>query len=111
MKLKVDNYDHVSVLGVRGEVTADDTDQLRKVAIERMEKKVRDFVVDLSQAEFIDSRGLETLLWLQEEAVAQLGQVRLAACQETVARILQITRLAGRFEFHDTVEAAVRSLR
>lgn len=111
MKLRVDDYDQLAVLNLRGEFLGDDTDQLRKVAIERMEKKVRDFVIDLSEAEFIDSKGLETLLWLQDEAVTQLGQVRLAACQDTVKKILQITRLAGRFESHDTVEAAVKSLR
>lgn len=111
MKLKLEDCDQACLLTVRGEITAEDTDQLRKVAIERMDRKLRDFVLDLSQTEFIDSKGLETLLWLQEEAMAQLGQVRLAACQETVTKILEITRLSKRFETHETIEAAIRSLR
>ncbi|MCC6682723.1 MAG: STAS domain-containing protein [Phycisphaeraceae bacterium] len=111
MKVKFDDHERMSVLAIRGEITADDVDPLRKAVIERMDKKICDFVLDLGQTEFIDSKGLETLLWLQEESVTQLGQVRLAACQETVRKILAITRLSGRFTCCDDVEEAVRSLR
>ena len=111
MKMKFDDAQQMTVLSIRGEITADDTDALRKAIIERMERKVRDFVLDLSQTEFVDSKGLETLLWLQEEALGQLGQVRLAACQETVHKILELTRLSGRFECQPDVEGAIRSLR
>ncbi len=110
MKMRCDDNERMSVLSIRGEITADDVDSLRKVVIERMEKKICDIVLDLRETEFIDSKGLETLLWMQEETVAQLGQVRLAACQETIQKILEITRLAGRFVCCRDVEEAIKSL-
>jgi len=111
MKLSYEDHDQLTVMSIRGQVTSEDTDALRKVAIDRMENHIRDFVLDLSLTEFIDSKGIETLLCLQDEVVTQLGQVRLASCQENVTRILEITRTKSRFACHDDVETAVRSLR
>lgn len=111
MKLKHEDYDQVSVLTIRGELTTDEVETLRKVALDRMEHNIRDFVLDISQMEFIDSQGLETLLWLQETCGEKLGQVRLAAPKQNVEKILEITRLIARFDRHDDVESAMKSLR
>lgn len=111
MKLTHEDHDQLTVMSIRGEIMEEDIDTLRKLTLERMDNRARDFVIDLEQTDFIDSKGLETLLWLQEETLAQLGQVRLAACQESVNKILEITRLASRFECHCDVESAVKSLR
>ncbi len=111
MKLSHEDYDQLTVLAVRGELEGDEADRFRKAALERMEAKVRDFVLDLSEMEHIDSRGLEALLWLQDQCAENLGQVRLACAQEHVKTILNMTRLAGRFDAHSDVDAAIQSLR
>lgn len=111
MKATFDDYDHLSVMTMHGDLTADQVDRFRKVTEERMKTQVRDFVIDLHETEFVDSQGLETLLWLQERTADLLGQVRIAAPSENIKRILELTRLSGRFDCHDTVEAAMKSLR
>lgn len=111
MKIASETYDHMAVLACKGEMVGDETDRLRLEALSQMEHDVRDFVLDLSGMEFIDSQGLETLIWLQDQSAESLGQVRLAACQENLTEILRITGLASRFDTHEDVESAVRSLR
>lgn len=111
MKLTTENYDHVSVFAIRGDLTADDVDIFRSAAQKRLDEDARDFVLDLAQMEFIDSQGLETLLWLQETCGERLGQMRLASLQQNVEKILEITRLAARFDRHDSVDSALKSLR
>lgn len=111
MKLSHEDYDELTVMAVKGELEGEETDRFRKAVLERMEAKVRDFVLDLAELEHIDSGGLETLLWLQDQCAEQLGQVRLAACQEHVTQILQMTRLASRFDAHADVDSAIKSLR
>jgi anti-sigma B factor antagonist len=111
MKLSHEDYEHLTVLTLKGDLTADHTDAFRKAALERLSDNARDFVVDLSQTEFIDSRGLETLLWLQEACGEKLGQLRLAGAGGYVAKILEITRLAARFDRHEDIDAAIKSLR
>lgn len=111
MKITHEDYDQLSVVTLRGDLAAELADELRKLALDRMSHNVRDFVLDASGMEFVDSQGLEALLWLQDQASEKLGQVRIAALSENVRKILEITRLATRFDCHPDVDSAVKSLR
>ncbi len=111
MKLKHENYDRIAVISISGDLNADEADALRRTVEQRLEEDMRDFVLDLSEMEFIDSQGLEMLLWIQEQADERLGQVRLSGCCDNVQTILGITHLEHHFDRHDDVEAALKSLR
>ena len=111
MKLSYEDFDVVTVLTVSGELTADHVDTFRRSCQDRMATGVRDFVLDLEYVTIIDSAGLELLLWLVEEASQHNGQLRLVSPDATVRKVFEITRLDRRFDFHDTVEAAAKSLR
>ena len=108
MKLSFQDRDQLTVMSVQGDLVGD---QMRKAVLDKLEAKTRDFVLDLQGMAFVDSEGLETLLWMQDQCADQLGQVRLAACQESVLQILTMTRLASRFDCHDDVESALKSIR
>jgi anti-sigma B factor antagonist len=110
MTVSVTHEEQTTIFTLRGEVTIDYIDQLRQEAQDRLDGDGRDFVLDLSEVEFIDSAGLETLIWLQEQAEEQLGQVRLAGVPENVEKILELTRLSSRFEHDRDVAAAVEGL-
>ena len=111
MNIRCEDYDHVTVVALPGEFTADATDQFRKSIDERLERKVRFFVVDLEQTTFIDSKGLESLLWLQEQCDEHLGQVRLCKPDDTCRKILHVTRLDARFDVFSDVTEAVKTMR
>lgn len=110
MKINYQDQGPVTVFSVKGELSIDEADRFRREALQRLEDNVRDFVLDFEQLDFIDSRGLETLLWLQDRCAEMLGQVRIAACPNHVRKVLEITRLSARFECHDDIDAALRSL-
>src|ERR1035437_3992635 len=110
MTVRCEDYDHVSVLALTGEVTADSVDLLKRQVEERLERKVRFFVIDLESTTFMDSKALETLLWIQEKCDEMLGQVRLCRPDETCAKILQVTRLDGRFDVFTDVAKAVKTM-
>lgn len=100
----------VCVIALEGELTADDVEPLRRHVSQRIEQHKRDFVLDLSKVDVVDSKGLETLLWLLEVAGEHMGQVRLVAPHEVVREVMRITRLEAYFERHDDAAAALRSL-
>ena len=111
MNIRCEDYDHVTVVALGGEFTADSTDVFLRQIEERLERKVRFFVVDLQQTIFIDSKGLESLLWLQEQCDEHLGQVRLCKPDETCRKILNVTRLDGRFDVFADLTEAVKTMR
>jgi len=110
MNIRCEDYDHVSVLALNGEFTADCVDLLRRNVEERLERKIRFFVIDLETTTFLDSKALETILWIQEKCDELLGQVRLCRPDETCTKILQVTRLDGRFDVFTDVSKAVKTM-
>ncbi len=110
MKILCKQQDREAVITLRGELTRDEIDQFRKTMLDQMNETTHDIVLDMSQVPFVDSQGLESLLWLQDQCLERLGQIRLAACNENVKNILRITRLNEAIEAHDDLQSAIQSL-
>jgi anti-anti-sigma factor len=66
-------------------------------------------VLDLTDMHFVDSAGLEALLDLAEEFEAAALSLKLAAANETVREVLDLTGLTGDFEFFSDAHDASRS--
>ena len=111
MNIRCEDYDHVTVVGLSGELNAETSSAFRTQIESRLARKVRFFVIDLEHTTFMDSKGLESLLWVQEQCDEQLGQVRLCKPDETCAKILHVTRLDGRFDVFSDVTEAVKTMR
>jgi anti-anti-sigma factor len=112
MPLKCDEYNGVCVLSINGDLSGDAASAVRLFAEERItEKQVVDFVVDLGKTSFIDSDGLESILWLKRRADDRFGRVKIAAADDNCRKILEITRLAHRFECHSDLATALKTMR
>ena len=112
MAVRVDEYNQVAVMTVEGDLTADNAAILRKNVEERIEKRhIADFIVDLEHCGFIDSEGLETLLWLKRRSEDLFGQTKLAGIDDNCKKILEITRLEHRFECQQDLAAALKMMR
>ena len=110
MKISYEDKGPVTVLSISGDLSVDEAARFQRETLQRFDQNIRDFVLDLESLDFIDSRGLESLLWLQDKCSELLGQVRLAACPEHINKVLEVTRLNTRFDCHPDVAAAVSSL-
>jgi len=110
MKIISEQHDLHVTITLRGELTKDEVDQFRKSMLEQINEKTHDIVLDMSQVPFVDSQGLESLLWLQDQCLERLGQIRLAACNENIETILKITRLNEAIESHRDLPTAIHSL-
>lgn len=111
MKYSYQNFGRVVVFTLSGDFTIDDADQMHRSALERIEAGTRDVVVDCEHLEYLDSAALETLLRVREHTAEKGGSVRLVRVDDTVRKILEMTRLDGMFQSAESVEDAVRSLR
>lgn len=109
MPTNVVKYDSVAVLTSKEDLMRDSIDQFKHVADKCMAEGFHNLVIDFTNVDGIDSIGLETLLDLQDRCEDQLGCVRLCALNETIAKVLEITRLVRRFESFEDLDSAVRS--
>jgi anti-anti-sigma factor len=112
MPLRCDEYNRVCVMGIDGDLSGDNVAALRTNAEERIDaKQVADFVVDLEHCSFIDSEGLEALLWLKRRCEDLFGQIKLIGLDDNCRKILEITRLEPRFECQKDLAAALKMMR
>ncbi len=109
MSVTVNKYDHVAVLTSKEDINRETVEQFKSAAEKCLDEGINSFVVDCASMSAIDSAGLEALLDLQDKCEDSLGSVKLCALDETLAKVLEITRLVRRFEVFADMDAAVKS--
>lgn len=63
-----------------------------------LENNVKNIEVDLSEVKSCDSSGLSALLLLQRHATQAEGVITLVNCQESIIKMIKITKLDRVFE-------------
>ena len=92
------------IVALRGELDIADAVSVAAVATREPE-----IIVDLAGLEFIDSSGVAALARGRKQARHAGGDLRLAAAQQQVLRVLTLTRLIEAFPVHASVDEAVGS--
>jgi anti-sigma B factor antagonist len=64
-----------------------------------LENNVKNITVDLSDVMTCDSSGLSALLLLQRHVVQAEGDITLINCQESILKLIKITKLDRVFKF------------
>ncbi len=109
MGMKAADYGNVTVLSVNEDLCGDVVELFNQRAAEFLQEHKRNIVVDCSALGAVDSAAMESLLDLQDKCEDELGSVKLCGLSATLKKVLEITRLARRFETFDDLESAVRS--
>ena len=111
MKISAQDHGHICVLTLSGEFTAEDVDHFQRILTERTSAGALHILLDCEHLEFVDSAGLEAWIRARDEITVSGGQFRVIALDENITKIVGITRLSKSIESHETLEAAVRSVR
>lgn len=99
----------VTVLKPMSAICQGDAAEFKSRAADVRQRSLGRFIVDASAVAFVDSQGLEALVDVTDE-LAKSGQaLRLCAVNETLREVLELTGVAGSFEYYEDVNTAVRS--
>ncbi|MCJ7728623.1 MAG: STAS domain-containing protein [Sedimentisphaerales bacterium] len=109
MKVKTQNYNDVTVVTLQGELDSDSAEMFRNTIIDIISKRKTGIVLDMRGVGFIDSAGLEQLLWAGDHCSENTCELRLAGLDENCAKILEITRLENEFNCYTELAQAVKS--
>jgi len=109
MKIKVQDYNEVTVVEMQGELGGDDTELFQGTITDIIAKCKAGVVLDMSGIGFIDGEGLEQLLWAHDYCNQNKLELRLAGLDENCMRILEITRLEKEFDHYAELSEAVKS--
>jgi len=109
MKVKTQDYNDVTVVELQGELDSEFTEPFKNTITGIIAAHKTGIVLDMSGVGFIDSQGLEQLLWARDYCNQNNCQLRLAGLDENCAKILEVTRLENEFDRYVELAEAVKS--
>jgi anti-anti-sigma factor len=109
MKVDTQDYNEVTVVALQGELDDDSKELLKNAVTETVSKRNSGIVLDMSDVGFIDSQGLEQLLWSRDYCNENRCDFRLAGLDENCMKIMEITRLDKEFDHYSELAEAVKS--
>lgn len=109
MELATTQQDHVTVIAIAGSVDSLTADQLTSALVGQVgDGRVR-LVCDFGSVTYTSSAGLRALLGALKETRRLGGDLRMAAVQPAVLRVLSLSGFASIIKIFDDVPAAVGS--
>jgi anti-sigma B factor antagonist len=109
MKIKTQDYNDVTVVELQGELDGEFSEAFQNTITDILAKHKSGIVLDMSGIGFIDSQGLELLLWTHDQCSQVKQQLRLAGLDENCLKILEVTRLDSEFDHYMELAEAVMS--
>jgi len=111
MRLESQIRDGVCVLRLRGRFVTGSDAELACAQKSLQQTGIANAVVDLGAVPYIDSTGLAFVVELHKSLVSRGGQLFLAAANERVREVLQMTRIGEIIPLFQDVEEAEAALR
>ena len=109
MKIETQNYDNITVVKLQGEFTDESAKPFQDTGCKLIADGTDNIVLDMSSIVFIDSLGLEQLIWFRDYCQENSRQLKLAGLDESCSKIMEITRIGPQFDIYTELSEAVKS--
>ena len=109
MEISVDKANGVDVVKLAGRLDASSAKDIKEQVGALVSKNCVNLVIDMAEVAFVDSSGLGSLVASLRSVNKQGGDIKIAALQDQVGAIFELTRLHRIFEIFDDRGSAVRS--
>lgn len=98
------------VVEVEGQLVVSNRQDFKQLVLDEVEDGVRLVVIDFTKSAYIDSSGLGALVSLGKRIREAGGELRLAALNEDLRTLFELTRLDSLFPVFASREAALAGL-
>ncbi len=111
MEITAKQIDQTAVVSVVGSIDALTAGEVADFLSAQINQGHKQIVADLSQVDFMSSAGLRSILVTLKESRQQGGDLRLAAAQPGVDKILKMSGFTSILKTFSTVDEAVASFK
>ena len=101
------HIDGIPVLDVTGEIDIYTTPQFKEAVSAAIDENKPAIIINMTQVTYMDSSGFGTLLSATKRLRPLDGALYLTGCNESIQRMLQITRLNTIFGVYGTEDEAL----
>ncbi len=107
MKITEKEQDQVMIVSVEGEIDASTAETLTAAFNKITDQGKYKLIGDFEKVDYMSSAGLRVLLSVMKETRAKGGDLRLAAVQKDVFKVLKMSGFDRFLKFYDDTETAV----
>ncbi len=105
------NHGSIQVLSIPERLTTETSDELKKILKDLVEKGKYKLVMDLKDTQYMDSSGLGAIVSKIAVMRSNNGDIRIAAPQEYVMNLLELTHIDQIVKIFKNVDEAVNSFK
>lgn len=111
MKVAVDHHSvaGLAIVKVSGEIDVFASPELRETLLALLDGGGRQFAIDLTDVDFLDSTGLGVLVGIYHRLRAVDGWMVFVCASERVRRVFHVTQLSKILILHDTLDEALEA--
>lgn len=102
---------HIQVLQVKSLLNEYDNKSIMQEVEKRISSGWNKFVLDLSSMDFMNSVGLNFLIFMLKKAKTSGGQFAVANASEQIVSLLEVTKLKPMFDLESSVDDATKKIR
>ncbi len=107
--IKMMNDGKVIVIDIPRRLTSEISGELKNLMKDQLEKDKYKIVMNLEKTKYMDSSGLGAIVSKIAATRSNGGDIRLAAPQQTILDLLELTHINQIVKIYDTVDEAVKS--
>jgi anti-sigma B factor antagonist len=109
MRIRKQDHNDMTMIELQGELDHESVETLKSTITETISTQKSGIVLDMQGIDFIDSAGLEQLLWAKDYCDENHCQLRITSLNEDCQKILELTRLQSEFDCYAELAEAVKS--
>lgn len=107
MELKIRKNGFNYIIDVNGEMDLYNSYKLKELVMKMLEKKVRRFIINLENVDYIDSSGIGALIYICS-TIKKLGlRLIITNIHGSVKKVIELTKLMGYFPITNSIEEAI----
>jgi anti-sigma B factor antagonist len=110
MNFSVGHEGDVVVFGMEGELTVANRQELKQAVLDAVANGDQKVLIDFSGTSYIDSSGLGALVSLSKRIREAGGELRLAALNDDLGTLFELTRLNTLFHIAESRSAGLADL-
>ncbi len=107
MELKIRKSAEIYIVDVNGDMDLYNSYKLKELIMKMLEKKVRTFIINLEQVDYIDSSGIGALIYICSTIKKMNLKLSITNVHGSVKKVIELTKLMGYFPIASTVEEAL----
>jgi len=110
MELRIRKNNETYIIDVNGEMDLYNSYKLKELVMKMLEKKVRRFIINLENVDYIDSSGIGALIYICSTIKKLNLKLVITNIHGSVKRVIELTKLMGYFPITPTIDEALHRM-